>query len=520
MKKQQASKATLVIAGPGAGKTHNMVDEIIANLPILSSCRFMVVITHTNAATNNIKERLAKRITVPVNLFIGTIHSFLNKFIVVPYSSFKDAEIPQEKLFVQFGIDAAVNLIQRKQNISGADYKEKAKLRSRVVSSLKKKGYITFDQTLALSKDTMSDEHISKQVANRIQFLFVDEFQDTGNEVFSIIEKLRKIGSTKIYCVGDPEQYIQSFDSTIRTFNNIPILKAAGNSGYSVVLNLDNYRCTGKIVAFLNKFNSRTFNNQKFEQVARSKNANSALGPSTFEPELYFINGDGSSVSQTIDKFYTICEKNYIGLGDRCILAKQELLIKRIAAAVNNQFKNPKKSGNLSPINVIRDTVLYMLSINSEEYCTTYNKSSHDLRKLSIELLFAIKEGQIKNENDFGNYLSDNHDLIVNRSMLVKIEDLKFSLPSCHNFSVVTVANIHTIKGLEHKAVLSIAKDEAELLRWLEIDRLKRDLDKDDVCRIGYVAFSRAERLLSISCLKKVSKETEKLLSSYGFLVV
>lgn len=42
---------TLVIAGPGAGKTTNMVVEIINCLPYLAPSRFMAVITYTNAAT-------------------------------------------------------------------------------------------------------------------------------------------------------------------------------------------------------------------------------------------------------------------------------------------------------------------------------------------------------------------------------------------------------------------------------------------------------------------------------------
>lgn len=37
-----------------------------------------------------------------------------------------------------------------------------------------------------------------------LQFLFVDEFQYTGNEVYTIIEKLRKLALTKMYCFGDP----------------------------------------------------------------------------------------------------------------------------------------------------------------------------------------------------------------------------------------------------------------------------------------------------------------------------
>lgn len=515
MAKAPTLKATLVIAGPGAGKTHDMVGEIIAHLPRLSACRYMAVITHTNAATNNIKQRLSKMITVPPNLFIGTIHSFLNKFIVIPFSSFNDTAIPQEKLFMQFGIDTAYDHIHKQKPLAKDDFKGKAALKKKIIDSLNKKGYITFDQTLALAKDAVSVDHIAARVANRLQFLFVDEFQDTGNEVFVIMETLRKIGQTKIYCVGDPEQYIQSFDSSIQLFRNIPILKATVSNGYSVQLNNSNFRCSQKIIDFLNHFNGREFDGTNFTQVIAQKQKEIPIDQA-IQPEVRFIESADNTVSSVIASFYELCERENIAMDCRCLLAKQEAVVKRIIAAVNRKFMNPKKNGNLSPITVIRDTVLYMLGMNSEEFYKQYDYTSHDLRKLAVELFHAIRLDEISNEDVFGNYLRDKHGLVLSRKMLSKIEDFKFSGSMQSEGGVVTVANIHTIKGLEHQAVLTIAKTEEELSRWLESDRTKRDADKDDVCRIGYVAFSRAERLLCISCLEKLSPNAEELIKSRG----
>jgi DNA helicase-2/ATP-dependent DNA helicase PcrA len=514
MAKTAIPKATLIIAGPGAGKTHNMVNEIIMHLPTLAPCRFMAVITHTNAATNNIRERLSKIITIPPNLFIGTIHSFLNKFIVIPYSSFNDAAIPQEKLFVQFGIDAAYNHIHKQKPLKADDFKGKAALRKRIVVSLKNKGYITFDQTLVLAKDAISIENIAAQVANRLQYLFVDEFQDTGNEVYSIMEILRKIGKSKIYCVGDPEQYIQSFDSTIKLLKNIPILKAAVSNGYDVKLNKSNFRCSQNIITLLNNFNGRIFDEIKFEQVPQQKT--NKVPKTNIEPAVYFIKTLNNTISPAIDQFYALCDNHQIVMDGRCLLAKQETLVKRIISAVNRKFMNPKKKGNISLVTVIRDTVLYMLNLNTEEFYKKYNKTAHDLRKLAVELFHAIRLESITDENSFGIYLRDNHDLVVIRKMLSKIEDFKVSGPVDAEGGTVTVANIHTIKGLEHEAVFAITKTELELLAWLEIDREKRDADKEDFCRIGYVAFSRAERLLCISCMETLSESTEQLISGMG----
>src|ERR1700751_1349909 len=99
------TKPQLIIAGPGAGKTYNMVQTIIRKLPSLSSSRYMVVITFTNSAADNIKNRLSKKINIPKNVYIGTIHSFLNKFIVIPYSSLNSDNVGSEKLFIQCDTD-------------------------------------------------------------------------------------------------------------------------------------------------------------------------------------------------------------------------------------------------------------------------------------------------------------------------------------------------------------------------------------------------------------------------------
>jgi superfamily I DNA/RNA helicase len=50
-------KPRLVLAGPGAGKTHGMVDEIMAALDKLAPHRHLAAITYTNAAANMIRWR-------------------------------------------------------------------------------------------------------------------------------------------------------------------------------------------------------------------------------------------------------------------------------------------------------------------------------------------------------------------------------------------------------------------------------------------------------------------------------
>jgi DNA helicase II / ATP-dependent DNA helicase PcrA len=517
------AKGTMIIAGPGAGKTHNMVASIIAALPDLSPCRYLAVITYTNSATNNILSRLSKKIVIPDNLFIGTMHSFLNRFIVIPFSSFISDPIRKEKLFMQCGLDDVFSHVEKTKT---ADKRKKrpediAKAKAMIRKRLNELGYITFDQTLSIAETCIANDDICKVVSNRLQFIFVDEFQDSGNLVYKIIESIRKQNTTKIYCVGDPEQYIQSFDSTIRNFANIPILKAATSTGYDVQINDSNYRSTKAIVKFLNNFNGRNFGVSKFQQKALSKNTDPIEEALTGET-VYFITKYGV-VRPMIDDFNRICDDLSIAVANRCIIAKRKEIIKRIVATVNNRYKDPKKTSSVLPIKAIQDTLLTTLQMNLTEFCDHYKADVNVLRKHAIAIFKAIRNGEITDENTFGVFVAGTLNLSMKAGLPVKIDNLKFDVKHEEIGGVITISTIHTIKGLESEAVLAIAKTEAELLLWIETDHAVRDLKRTnettDYPRLGYVAFSRAERLLCISCFETVTNVTIKKLQDLGVTI-
>ena len=82
-----------VEAGPGAGKTDfvvNHIKNVVQNSTRLSATRKLACITYTNTGVNTILHRLGKSISERVE--VSTIHSFLYKNIVKPYSSFIDKE--------------------------------------------------------------------------------------------------------------------------------------------------------------------------------------------------------------------------------------------------------------------------------------------------------------------------------------------------------------------------------------------------------------------------------------------
>ncbi len=81
-------------------------------------------------------------------------------------------------------------------------------------------------------------------------------------------------------------------------------------------------------------------------------------------------------------------------------------------------------------------------------------------------------------------------------------------------------ASIRKAKGLQADAALVVAKGIAELKKWLQTDRSARVADKQDKCRLGYVAFTRPREMLCIACLKKLDAELIYILENLGIVTV
>ena len=84
---EQLEKHVKVYAGPGAGKTHFLVENIeniiITNALITrSQMRKILCVTYTNAAVDEIKRRLDK---FTEHVEVHTIHSFIIEHIIQPF---------------------------------------------------------------------------------------------------------------------------------------------------------------------------------------------------------------------------------------------------------------------------------------------------------------------------------------------------------------------------------------------------------------------------------------------------
>ena len=150
------------------------------------------------SAKNKNRQRLQKKVSIQPNIFVGTIHSFLIKFLIKPYGKVLRL-VPNELIITDYEIKV--------NNSSKNPFVEK----NMIVNRLSEKGVLTYDYIVTLSKKILENEEVKKRFCNRIRYLFVDEFQDSTNTQFEIFDTLRKGKNSEVILVGDPEQRIMNF---------------------------------------------------------------------------------------------------------------------------------------------------------------------------------------------------------------------------------------------------------------------------------------------------------------------
>lgn len=480
----------LVIAGPGTGKTYGMIEEITKKLPFLDPNRFLAAVTYTNAAAEVIHTRLQENFLIPNNVFIGTTHSFFNKFILRPYSQIFDLA-PSETMFID-----GINI---KKSFSGENaYLRERSFKNGIANDLAKEGIICHDKTVQFSRDLIRRKTVLNEIANRLQMVFIDEYQDANAAQGEIFEALASTKKISMYFVGDPEQYIYSFGYrksllTGKTpeFENIPIMKLKSTFDNTYQTKIENRRSNEIIVTFINNFNSQT------KQRASDLHE---------QGDIFFINSQ--DIQEIISKFNELCDSKEEDLKilDRLFLSYANETIGSVAD--KNDLRHISND-QIATNRLVRECLKYVAASRGKSQRAIRTQKELNLiewRKFGLRLIKEILNNPALTK--------ENLELFISKELQLGIDEQKNCqrmyerlINACqtrnklnHNY----YSTIHKAKGLEADAVLVICESEKKLQKWLEKDPGRRFADKDDQCRLGFVAFSRARKILCIGCLKKV----------------
>lgn len=489
------NKPKLAEAGPGAGKTHAMVDEIVAAIQVLPPHRFLAAITYTNAAANTIRERLSKRVRVRRNVFVGTTHSFVNRFVLAPFAELLTL-LPQDRIY------AAIDPYDKVNSPAGA---------AAYTKNLIKKGIVPYDSMIPTSRTILETPGIRDRICERLAYIFVDEFQDVDNGMFEVFEHFRKAEKTSLYAVGDPEQYVMSFayrGQKPPTFDKIPFFRFRKQADLGPII--ENHRSNGEIVTFANQF--------------REDLKQRAVKPKRNEPRVLFI--PATSLEEIVRRYQTL-SANVETEGEqrtRLYLSEENATFDSVCG----QFQLTPISNDGRKTNTLLGDTLELLSValdrSQRRVCEEFGLSRLQWRAVGVRLLRDLRAGQY-GIDQLNVFAADAFGHNVSKSRIKLIEDglslLSAELAIGASAQMTELyASIRKAKGLQADAVLVVAKGVAELKKWLQTDRSVRVADKQDKCRLGYVAFTRPREMLCIACLKEPDAELTQTLQNLGVVTV
>lgn len=269
----------LLVACPGSGKTRTLTYKLAKELSNLKSNKqFIVAITYTHRAADEIKERVENLGVNTSQLWIGTIHAFCLEWILKPYYIYLDSLKMGFRVINSQESEDILTLLCADYNtypkitsydcayiITAEGYRlscNDSRKQSRVDEILKKywrkliaENQIDFQLILSSSYKLLNEKaFIESHLGNIFSYILLDEYQDTSEIQYLILSKIIKAGNNKLkmFVVGDPNQSIYTnlggyaIDKSKLEILTNSVFKSYGLSG--------NYRSSNLIVNYFDYF--------------------------------------------------------------------------------------------------------------------------------------------------------------------------------------------------------------------------------------------------------------------------
>lgn len=219
----------LVKACPGSGKTRTIIYKLayrIEKYP--NSVKRLVAITYTNRAADEINERIEGLGIDTERIWAGTIHQFCLEWILRRYKMYTQTlnqgfKIIDERVKERYLTEIINNLgleirwsdiktkYDRQLHLIETD-RDKREVIAAYFKVLKENKELDFDQILATSYNILkNNSFIAKAIRDCIELVCVDEYQDTQDLQYAIIEEIANSSERTAFEVnffGDPNQSI------------------------------------------------------------------------------------------------------------------------------------------------------------------------------------------------------------------------------------------------------------------------------------------------------------------------
>ncbi|MFK0089698.1 UvrD-helicase domain-containing protein [Pseudomonas sp. NPDC090755] len=561
-------------ACPGSGKTRTLAFKIAVALTNLeTSKKYIVAITYTHRAADEILERIEALGLDTSRLWIGTIHSFCLEWILRPYAIYEprlesgftiinqpDTERILEEICSTVSdqristYDCNYHFMDGKVALLCNDLSKHANIRKVLrtyFSILKENRQIDFELILYFAEKILTSHPVIPRTLSEVfELIALDEYQDTKFIQYSILFSIYKSGNgkTKAFVVGDPNQAI--FESLGGHAIAYAEFKKRSQLDVTELSLNQNYRTSQNLVDYYSNF-----------QVVKA--ATIAEGENKNHKSLIVWDKDlpSSQLEERVCNLIDFCLKDLKCTEEEiCIVGPQwpslaALTRRLMAKRPEYRFNGP----GMIPFGRELDNFWYKLSriclsepapdmyIRRMRWATEILSSLSDAGcdcPLSNKELLRELNQVTSNESDGLRYLEhyfasfleivdiiditsypdlDQHYQSFFESSRKKItkakkdgldliEGIEFFKRAFKPRAGITISTIHGIKGAEFENVISFSLLEGLVPHWAA----KRSTDSAN--KLLYVVCSRAKKNLFLISEAKTHKSPTKVLSGVKFL--
>ena len=341
----------VVLAGPGSGKTKTLTLKMSRILrEDVREPRGVACITYNNECARELQRRLtALGVDVDQRVFIGTVHSFSLRHIILPYARYAPFKLPSR---IRVATDEVKNSTieqaykkvygdggdPRRQwffvephrrsvlDRSSAEWREGNTQRAEFIEvyeqELHKQGFIDFDDMPILGLHLLQNlPWLPAAIEAKFPVMLVDEYQDLGFALDAIVNLLCFEHSIRLFAVGDVDQSIYGFLGAEPAL----LRRLTEREDVETIQLAFNYRCGSRIIAA--------------SQAALGEERSYRNPKGSAEGEVFFhaLKGDHADQAHWIlEKLIPqIMERQSISFGEIAVLYREAWLGKHIAKAAD-----------------------------------------------------------------------------------------------------------------------------------------------------------------------------------------
>ena len=331
---------TLVLAGPGAGKTFCLIERIrhlieAHEIDPTRICAF----TFTNKAADEIASRLARRIgSRAEGVKRRTLHAFCAE-LLREYASYVNlasgfgiadeeyqrtvlrrlvgAKQPHRKILTRFSV----------HRLRGDQlYPDDARLFAKYEEFLAKRNVVDFDTLVVKAAQLLETSTAAREIRDRWRAVLVDEFQDLNPVQYRIIYALAR-DHRHVFAVGDDEQSIYAWaGADPRAFTSF-----INDFGLTTPIYLgENRRCPRHIFDLARKLiknNAPIFENRETPLAERT---------SPFEVTAFHFDSDDAELRWVVDDIVRDRAENAHSLGEIAVLYRKHEIGDELEASLLN----------------------------------------------------------------------------------------------------------------------------------------------------------------------------------------